>query len=146
MTFSSNHESWLRQAERDLEAADILSKSGFHEWTCYCCQQAVEKGVKAIHAALGLTPPKVHALTTLFGAWEDLVAREDEELADAQTKLSQYAISTRYPDVGGVGPPCDRYDERKSAEALEYARKLLDLCKTLAVKAAKFSHSIRDEA
>ena len=44
---------WMKQAERDLENAKYELKGGFYEWSCFLCQQAAEKAVKAIYQKLG---------------------------------------------------------------------------------------------
>ena len=39
---------WLRQAERDLEAAKLSFNGGIYEWACFLSQQCAEKAVKAL--------------------------------------------------------------------------------------------------
>lgn len=143
-----DHEAWLKQAQRDLEAAEHLQQGGYHEWACYGCQQAVEKAVKSIWRALGLEHPTGartgHDLTELFKAWSDLVGGQNQDLADGLATLTPYVKTTRYPNGGGVqGIPCEMFGEAESDAALDAAKKLLELCKTLAEKAAEFTASIQ---
>jgi hypothetical protein len=37
---------WFRQAERDMEQAELSRGAGHHEWCCFVCQQATEKVVE----------------------------------------------------------------------------------------------------
>jgi HEPN domain-containing protein len=146
VTLAGAHSAWLEQARRDWKAAQHLSEAGFHEWSCFCAQQAVEKAIKAVHAALGMTPPKDkrgHDLTALFGAWKDLLARKDPGLALAQAALTAHETNSRYPDEGGPGAPASRYGLADSERAVVDAARLLEICEELAQKAAAFSDSLR---
>jgi HEPN domain-containing protein len=39
---------WIRQAQRDLTHARNALEDGDFEWSCFACQQAAEKAVKAV--------------------------------------------------------------------------------------------------
>lgn len=39
---------WLKQAEKDLRAAEDSAQAGHHEWTAFQTQQSAEKAVKAL--------------------------------------------------------------------------------------------------
>jgi len=39
---------WLKQAERDLAAAEVSATAGHHNWAAFQAQQAAEKAVKAL--------------------------------------------------------------------------------------------------
>ncbi|MBN2016350.1 HEPN domain-containing protein [Candidatus Dojkabacteria bacterium] len=57
---------WLKQAEFDFEAAKSSKLSGFFEWACFQCEQAVEKALKAVLVKAGWRPPKMHKLAVLM--------------------------------------------------------------------------------
>ncbi|MCD6312337.1 MAG: HEPN domain-containing protein [Thaumarchaeota archaeon] len=44
---------WIKQARRDLEAAEHQLAGEFYEWACFLAQQAAEKAVKAFFQKLG---------------------------------------------------------------------------------------------
>jgi HEPN domain-containing protein len=138
MTAAGPHREWLDQAHRDRMAAEQMSTVGFHEWACFCAQQAVEKAIKAVYVALGMTPPKDksgHDLAYLFRAWADLLAREDPGLAQAQMTLRGHETNARYPGEGGPGAPAARYGPIDSEYAVRVADRLLAICDDLAQKA-----------
>ncbi len=39
---------WFHQAQADLQQASLSAESGFHEWACFACHQAVEKAPKSL--------------------------------------------------------------------------------------------------
>lgn len=138
---------WLRQARRDLAAADSLHATGHHEWACFCALQAAEKAQKAIYHALEIDPPRVqgrpgHDLNLLAKGWGSGVNAQPE-LATAQSYLNQLSESTRYPQPvhGRYVAPCDIYRETDSEKAIVHARKLVEFCEPLARKAATFWRS-----
>ncbi len=49
-----SHAPWMQQAESDLAAAKVLSAANHHSQAVWFAEQAVEKGHKALIAALGL--------------------------------------------------------------------------------------------
>ncbi len=49
-----SHAPWMQQAESDLAAAKVLSAANYHSQAVWFAEQAVEKGHKALIAALGL--------------------------------------------------------------------------------------------
>ncbi|MGE5296607.1 MAG: HEPN domain-containing protein [Solirubrobacterales bacterium] len=102
---------WVDQARYDLETADAMLKAGRYLYVVFCCQQAVEKAIKAlIIQRTGEFPPRVHNLVRLA------------EVADIESdgarirflgELSGYYIQSRYPE------------EIKAAVTPELAREVL---------------------
>src|SRR4051794_12485072 len=60
---------WVRKAEDDYRVAIELStsKPPSHDHVCFCCQQAVEKYLKALLEEGGATIPRTHNLEALLG-------------------------------------------------------------------------------
>lgn len=57
---------WMDQARYDLETARAMLDSGRYLYVMFCCQQAVEKALKAkIVAKTGELPPRIHILVKL---------------------------------------------------------------------------------
>jgi HEPN domain-containing protein len=87
---------WAEQAQYDLDTADAMSKAGRYLYVLFCCQQAVEKILKAaIVQHTNKLPPRIHQLARL--AELAGVAINDKQ-ADFLRELGSYYIPTRYPE------------------------------------------------
>ena len=91
-------ENFIRAAEEDL---CIMEDSRYFDFksanaVCFHAQQYAEKMIKAKIALMGIEPPRSHDLSDLLDLLEDspslLRARDCCEI------LSQYEVSTRYPN------------------------------------------------
>jgi HEPN domain-containing protein len=92
----SNVENWIEQARYDLETARAMQDSGRYLYVLFCCQQAVEKVLKAMIAKRSNEfPPRIHALMRLA---EIASLGLSEEHAQLMRELSNYYIQTRYPE------------------------------------------------
>ncbi len=93
---SSSSKKWTDQARYDLETARAMFDSGRYLYVLFCCQQAVEKMLKAIIAerTKGL-PPRIHQLMRLAEAAGLEVSGERAEFL---RELSSYYIQTRCPE------------------------------------------------
>lgn len=81
-----------------------MLEAGRHLYVLFCCQQAVEKMLKAL-IVLGTRqlPPRVHQLVRLA---EAAGLEVEEERADFLRELSAYYIQTRHPvEMAGEGFP-----------------------------------------
>lgn len=87
---------WLEQAEYDFEAAKISRDSKYFEWTCFQCEQAVEKALKAILVYAGWRPPKMHRLAVLMAYCNDANA-EFRKTKFEFRDLESYTFVSRYP-------------------------------------------------
>jgi HEPN domain-containing protein len=99
-----SHAAWIEQAESDLKAAEILSSSTFHSQAVWLAAQAVEKGHKAILAALGLRYEDKHFKHLGHGTAEiakllpeALHEPVDPEVARMVASLETRALASRYP-------------------------------------------------
>lgn len=89
-------EYWFSQAKYDLDTAESMLQAGRYLYVLFCCQQAIEKALKAlvVQETKGM-PPRTHALRELA----QLAGVELEEgLARFFAGLEQYYISSRYPE------------------------------------------------
>ncbi|RJP34193.1 MAG: HEPN domain-containing protein [Candidatus Omnitrophota bacterium] len=93
---SSASEQWTQQAHYDLVTAQAMFDAGRYLYVLFCCQQAVEKMLKAIiaHKTMEL-PPRVHQLTRLA---EVAGLTMTEKQTNFLRLLSNYYLQTRYPD------------------------------------------------
>lgn len=92
----SSVESWLEQSRYDLETASAMQNSGRYLYVLFCCQQAVEKALKALVVKrTGQFPPRLHALVRLA---EAAGMHLSDDHAQLLRELSSYYIQTRYPE------------------------------------------------
>ena len=120
---------WFRQAEADLGLARLSAEAGRHEWCCFACHQAVEKGLKALHLHLD-QQVWGHGLGRSFrelpvDARAGLVERVDD-LEDRFRVLDAFYIPTRYPDSFPEGAPTDHFGRLQSSDAINHARALVE--------------------
>jgi HEPN domain-containing protein len=89
-------ERWVEQARYDIDTARAMLNSSRYLYVLFCCQQAVEKTIKAIIAKQSNEfPPRIHALIRLA----EVAALElTEERTQLLRELSNYYIQTRYPE------------------------------------------------
>lgn len=89
-------ERWAEQARYDLGTARAMWDAGRYLYVVFCCQQAVEKAIKAIIAKqTNEFPPRIHALIRLAEAAGLALT---EERAQLLRELSNYYIQSRYPE------------------------------------------------
>ncbi len=89
-------ERWAEQGHYDLDTARAMFHAGRYLYVVFCCQQAVEKSLKAaIVKRTGDFPPRIHSLVPLA---EVAGIALTEERAQFFRELSNYYIRTRYPE------------------------------------------------
>jgi HEPN domain-containing protein len=94
MGASSAH--WAEQARYDLGTARDMLGSRRYLYVLFCCQQAVEKMLKALIAERSKElPPRSHSLVRLAEAASLVI---DDERASFPRELTAYYIQTRYPE------------------------------------------------
>jgi len=89
-------ERWVEQARYDLETARAMQQSSRYLYVVFCCQQAVEKVLKAliVHKTSDF-PPRLHNLPRLA---EIAGVGLDPDREAFIGELSGYYIQTRYPE------------------------------------------------
>ncbi len=87
---------WIDQASYDLETARAMLDSGRYLYVVFCCQQAVEKMIKAVIAQVsGEMPPRIHNLIQLA---ERAGLEPDAQQALLMRELSELYVQSRYPE------------------------------------------------
>jgi HEPN domain-containing protein len=87
---------WVVQARYDLDTARSMLESGRFLYVLFCCQQAIEKIIKALIAqSTSELPPRIHNLVRLS---EAAGLQVDEERTRFLRELSTYYFQTRYPE------------------------------------------------
>ncbi len=117
---------WLAQARHDAEAAALNAREGYAALACFLAQQAAEKALKAYLYARGERAVVGHATHLLLRRCQHYDA-SFEVLQDLCRRLDQYYIPTRYPNGLPGGIPHEVYTSDQAAQALEGARRVLDM-------------------
>ena len=87
---------WVEQAQYDLETAKAMHEAGRYLYVLFCCQQAVEKTLKALIVnRTNEFPPRTHSLTRLA---DEAGLKPDPAQAPFLAELSAYYVQTRYPE------------------------------------------------
>lgn len=90
---------WLTYAQRDLAAAEALSREmdSFPQQICFLCQQATEKSLKAALIYEQIDFPFRHDLDLLRNLLpNDWQTRTDHPKL---TELTEWAVEARYPSL-----------------------------------------------
>lgn len=116
-------ESWFEQAQYDMATARAMFDAGRHLYVIFCCQQAVEKTIKAIIVrGSDDMPPRLHDLMRLA---DHAGLHPPPEHARHLRALSEYYIQSRYPDrvsdaLGGLTDTLARDILNQTAETLRW--------------------------
>jgi HEPN domain-containing protein len=87
---------WAERARYDLDTARAMLDTGRYLYVLFCCQQAVEKMLKAVIAERsGQCPPRLHNLLRLA---EQAGVTLDQSQTVLMEDLSRYYIQSRYPE------------------------------------------------
>lgn len=116
----NRHEDWMRQAQNDVAWAKASLQAGFFAQVCFVCQQAAEKGLKALAFRRGFDLVKSHSITKIA---ERLAVNGDIEKAGRVLDL--YYVSGRYPDSFPEGAPCDFFTVEQASQAIALAETIL---------------------
>ena len=119
---------WLIKADNDLRSAknDLSDPQPITETACFHAQQCAEKSLKAFIVFKEMHVDKTHYLTRLLGICEEF---DDtfSELADAAAELTDYAVTTRYPDDWREIPVAEAEEAVANAhKILVFVRKKLE--------------------
>jgi HEPN domain-containing protein len=107
---------WLRRARSNLALArQPKPEEALWEDLCFDAQQAAEKAVKAVLVLHAVDFPRTHQIGELLAILRQAGHHVPEELGRADS-LSEYAVTTRYPDAAR---PVDESEYRQSVELAE---------------------------
>ena len=116
---------WINRALDDVRWAQHSLQGGFFPQTCFACQQAAEKAVKAFCLASGGPLRRTHSLPDLL---RDAVKFDEQasQFEDSALVLDAYYAPTRYADT----PAIVDYTERRAQDAIERATAIVEWCQT----------------
>lgn len=113
----TRYKDWFRQAENDLEWAGHSFRGGYYAQTCFVCQQAGEKALKAFCFYKGFDIIRSHSLFQIIRT-----LGENGELENYSKELDLYYISGRYPDAFPDGAPFEMITKGQAERAMEAAQ------------------------
>ena len=132
-------ERWMQQAQKDFGTASYLFRSEgetYYSFTCFHCQQAIEKALKAFMFANGRlkrSDLEVHEVLTL--AYRASGMHPRLHVIPGMVRViheRRYYIKTRYPQYRRGNffhdpIPAEMFTQRDAEEALSNAREILQL-------------------
>lgn len=110
---------WWKQAQADLQSAENSFKAGDYYLAVFMCQQAVEKGLKALCLLRLKKSIPGHSLIYLG----KILKAPHQIWKDIQSLNPEY-ITTRYPDVANAAP-VDIYNEEIAKAHIQEAKRIL---------------------
>ncbi len=98
-------EEWIAKAAADMETSDreaaITGVKANYDAVCFHAQQAIEKLMKAVLIAHGLTPPYTHDLSLLAGLIAKHLGDWPHDSKDLRL-LTLGAVQYRYPGMAAT--------------------------------------------
>lgn len=93
---SDKYKEWFKQADYDMETAEVMYRGGRYFYAVFMCHLSIEKALKGLsHKILGEVPPKTHNLLLLL---DKSGKKPDPEKEKFIIKLNTASVVTRYPD------------------------------------------------
>ncbi|NIR47010.1 HEPN domain-containing protein [candidate division KSB1 bacterium] len=112
---------WWAQAQKDLESARKSLNADLYYVSAFLCQQAVEKGLKALYIQQKKQmPDKTHNLLRLA----ESVGFPKNKLGLLRS-LNPDFVTTRYPDAAN-GIPAEIFDKDIAQDHLEKAEEVMN--------------------
>ncbi|MGV8122514.1 MAG: HEPN domain-containing protein [Candidatus Xenobiia bacterium LiM19] len=122
---SMTPEEWLKQADYDMDTADIMHNNKRHYYAVFMCHLSIEKALKGLFQQKTSTlPPKGHNLISLL---QKSGVVYDEKTGVFLTMLNEVDVKTRYPD--NLDRLIEQYPEKNVAEVLNKAKEALEWIK-----------------
>lgn len=115
-------EEWIKQADYDMDTAEVMFAGKKYFYAVFMSHLAVEKALKGLYAKkLKKVPPKTHNL--LYFVESIKLVGLSEEMYDFVFTLNRVSVPTRYPD--DLDKLLKEYDKEKARETIEKSKELL---------------------
>ena len=132
----NRYKDWLKQADKDIEAASDSEIYEHYEWACFQAQQSAEKSLKALLLFLNIDYWG-HGLVHLLIEWKRIVEEEGENVNEERFKelkgkcqeLDRHYIQPRYPNGFASGYPAEYYNQKTAKECIEHAKSIIRFVK-----------------
>jgi len=122
-------ERWLRTAEEDLRAAEVLLDSGLYAQACFYSQQSAEKALKSLWYLIDADPWGHSVQRLIMDFPKKTEIPNPEGWIEKAALLDKYYIPTRYPNGLPDLTPGQVYRLEDATRGLEAARELAELCR-----------------
>ncbi len=120
------YDEWLKQADYDMDTADIMYSSGRYFYAVFMCHLSIEKALKGLYSkVLADIPPKTHNLLYLLSK---IGKNPDHELEKFIIRLNTASVATRYPD--DLAKIQAAYTEKITKEMIIKSREVLKWIRT----------------
>ncbi|MEW6686297.1 MAG: HEPN domain-containing protein [Candidatus Edwardsbacteria bacterium] len=120
-------ERWFKQASYDFESAKRNFEQKIYSYTCFMCEQAAQKVLKAYLILKGERYIWEHSIQKLV----ERCSKYDEvfrNLRESGAILDKYYLTSRYPDA--IAPPAipyESYTKKEAKEAIDLVEEILNL-------------------
>jgi HEPN domain-containing protein len=121
---------WFQQAQADLRVIQTLIDAGHYAATCFHCQQAAEKALKALLYSQGKRVVLGHSIRDLARQCE-AYHPQFAGIKDEAALLDQFYIPTRYPNgLPSPAIPDEAYTQTQAKSAMAAVKHSLSMVET----------------
>jgi len=114
-------EEWFRQADYDMDTAELMLNGKKCFYTVFMCHLALEKALKGLYSQrLRDLPPKTHNLIYLV---EKTKLELPDNLYDFVFTINRVSVPTRYPD--NLERMLQDYDMERTGEIFQKSKVIL---------------------
>ncbi len=110
---------WWEQAKADIKSAEHCLISKDYYLAAFMCQQAVEKGLKALYLEKYNELRRIHDLVLLA---QNVLAPDN--VIDLCIRLNRIYVETRYPDASGK-IPAEKFSHVEAKNILKISHEVL---------------------
>ena len=116
-----DYREWLKQAEYDMETADLMFSGGRFFYAVFMCQLALEKALKGLYQKqFQKMPEKTHNLIFFL---EQLQISPPEPVGKFIVRLNEASVATRYPESLAI--ISKNYSQKIAADIINESREAL---------------------
>ena len=114
-------EEWFRQADYDMDTAELMLNGGRYFYAVFMCHLALEKALKGLYSQrFRELPPKTHNLIYLV---EKIKLELPGDLYDSVFIINRLSVATRYPD--NLERMLQDYNKERTEEILQKSEVVL---------------------
>jgi HEPN domain-containing protein len=119
-------EEWLKQADYDMDTADVMHDNKRHYYAVFMCHLSIEKALKGLYQKkTSSLPPKGHNLISLM---HKSGVKPDDDTGVFMAELNDVDVKTRYPE--NLNRMIEQYSRDVVTEMLAKAKEVLKWIKT----------------
>ena len=116
-----DYREWLKQAEYDMETADLMFSGGRFFYAVFMCHLAIEKALKGLYQKkFQKMPEKTHNLIFFL---EQLQISPPEPVGKFIVRLNEASVATRYPESLAI--ISKNYSQKIAGDIINESREVL---------------------